>query len=59
MIRFLLYIFAGWFGYQFLKGFFQKEKSGEQVRGTRKESGLDLNREDIEDANFKDIDNSE
>ena len=58
MIRLLLYAIAGFFGYHFFKGLFGSDKSDANVRGRQKQSDLDLNQEDVQDAKYKDIDSA-
>jgi len=55
LILFIFYILLGYFGYQFLKGFFTKNDSDTIVEGQQKRHPLDLKDEDVEDAKFKDV----
>ncbi len=46
----------GYLGYHFFKGFFSESSSKEPpVKGKPSQAPLDLGKEDVEDAKFKDI----
>lgn len=55
MLRLLLYIIIGYFGYHFFKGLFSSGSSDVSVKGESKKPPLDLKEEDIEDAKYKDV----
>jgi hypothetical protein len=53
--RFLLTVLLGYAGYRLLKNMWSKESDKSQVQGRPKEKSMDLNKADVEDAKFEDI----
>lgn len=54
---FRLLLFAGifYFGMRFFRGLFQQEPKNTDVKGKTTSRPLDLRKEDVQDANFEDI----
>jgi hypothetical protein len=57
MLHFLFWGLIAYFGYHFLKGFFSWQ-SKSPVKGKSGSPPLDLKDENVEDAKFKDIEES-
>ncbi|MBN1779960.1 hypothetical protein JW948_02445 [bacterium] len=55
LFRTLMLFLAGYFAFHFFKGLFSGESPGPAVRGRKKSQPMDLKREDVEDAKFRDI----
>ena len=57
LIRFILLSLMFYLGYQFLRGMRGKPNKEGKVKGTQKNKPLNLKDEDVEDAQFEDIEN--
>jgi len=56
MLRFLFAALVVYLGYRFLKALFSNQSPKTNVRGQQKNRPLDLRDSDVEDAKFRDVD---
>jgi hypothetical protein len=58
-LRFLFTALVVYLGYRFLRGIWEKESRKEEIKGKSKSRPLNLKNEDVEDADFEDIEDKE
>ncbi len=57
MLKYILFAIIGWFIFKFFRGArFLKRKNTITTQGKDEKSGLKIDKNDIEDADFKDLD---